>query len=53
MRSGSLFNPFVPTTESSYEIDHFEIVEEEVVEQNATPEVIAAPDQDSQGEKSS
>lgn len=52
LRSGSLFNPFAPTTESPYESDHFEISEEEQEEQRvASAEATAAPDQDSQGDK--
>ena len=53
MRSGSLFNPFVPTTEAPFEMDHIEIEEEEgqEQEQNAAPEAAAAPDQDSEGKK--
>lgn len=51
MRSGSLFNPFAPTTESPYESDHFEISEEDQEEQHVAPQATAAPDQDSQGDK--
>ena len=51
MRSGSLFNPFVPTTESPAESDHFEFQEEEQEEQNVPPEATAAPDQDSESKK--
>ena len=48
MRSGSLFNPFVPPTEASFDSDHIEIPEEEEEEPNVAPEAAAAPNQDSQ-----
>ena len=47
MRSGSLFNPFVPPTEASFDSDHIDIPEEEETELNAAPETAAAPDPDS------
>ena len=52
MRSGSLFNPFVPTTEAPFGSDHIEIQEEEEEEQQSVePQASAAPDQDSEGTK--
>jgi hypothetical protein len=48
MRTGTLFNPFAPTTEAPREDDHIEIPEEEDSEQSMAPEAGAAPTQDPQ-----
>lgn len=50
MRSGSLFNPFVPPTEASPDSDHF-LIQEEEEEYSAAPEANAEPNLDPQGDK--